>query len=258
VQNPPRDERTLQRRLADFGRRLRSLETLPRSQTMTAYTADHAATAADGTMLVSAAAGPVTITLPDATAVIGKAFTIKRTDTTYTNSITVATVLSQTIDGAATYTALYVQYAYVTVQSDGTNWQVTGVSLPGPWISFSTTWSGSLGAPAIGNGSIQSTYMRAGKWVSFRINLTWGSTTTAGSGAYGFTLPVAPIADQACAAVVVDSNVSTRYACTGWLTNGAGVFRILTGGGAAGISGTVPMTFATSDQIIVSGTYETV
>lgn len=97
-------------------------------------TANYTATATDNILLVSAASGSVTITLPTAVGATGQTYTIKRTDTTYTNTLTVATTSSQTIDGATTYGLLWVQYAYVQVVSDGSNWQIIdGSTLAEPW-----------------------------------------------------------------------------------------------------------------------------
>jgi hypothetical protein len=109
------------------------------------YTANRAVTSADNIILMSAAAGSVTATLPTAVGIGGTVYTIKRTDATYANTVTVATTSSQTIDGATTYTQLWVQYAYVAVISDGANWQVIDasalsepwqvVALPGQWTN---------------------------------------------------------------------------------------------------------------------------
>lgn len=132
------------------------------------------------------------------------------------------------------------------------------VAYAGAWAAFSPTWSGSTGSPSLGNGTISAAYSVSGKNVNFRINLTWGSTTAAGSGAYGFTLPFAPVNDTACGAVLVDSSATLRWSATAWINAGSGVFRLLPAlnAGSAGVAGTVPFTFATGDQIIIGGTYE--
>jgi len=67
------------------------------------------------------ASGSITITLP--TAVNNSNFyTVKKTDPTGT-TVTVSTVLSQTIDGGSS-AVISVQYVSVTVVSNGTNWFV--------------------------------------------------------------------------------------------------------------------------------------
>lgn len=137
---------------------------------------------------------------------------------------------------------------------NGASWE-TWASY-GNWTSFTPTWSGSTTNPTLGNGAYNNAYQLLGSTVNFRLNLTMGSTTTYGSGAYGWTLPLNPKNDTACAAVLVDASATQRYAATAWLTNASGIFRLLHGGPSAGVAGTVPFTFAQSDQIIISGTYE--
>jgi len=63
-----------------------------------------------------------TETLPDATLVTGREYTLKKTDFNAT-TVTIATLLSQTIDESSTY-SLVEQYQFVTVRSDGVNWWI--------------------------------------------------------------------------------------------------------------------------------------
>jgi hypothetical protein len=67
------------------------------------------------------ASGTITITLPTA---IGNDYfyTVKKTDSS-ANTITLNTTSSQTIDGGSSAT-LKVQYASITLISDGSNWNV--------------------------------------------------------------------------------------------------------------------------------------
>lgn len=108
------------------------------------YTSSHTLDATNNLVLASAASGAVTITLPTASGITGRTYTIKRTDATYANAVTVATTSSQTIDGTTTYTQLWVQYAFVQVVSDGSNWQIVDAStIPEPWqaMSLQNSWS---------------------------------------------------------------------------------------------------------------------
>ena len=75
--------------------------------------ANYPITIADGTIIVNAAAGPVTITLPAAASAAEYHFTIKKIDTS-SNTVTIA----GTIDGTTNY-VLYSQYEAIRVQSDG-------------------------------------------------------------------------------------------------------------------------------------------
>jgi hypothetical protein len=87
--------------------------TLPRSVSGT-----YSAAANDNVILMTATGH--TVTLPTAAGIAGKQYTIKLTAS---GSCTVGTTSSQTIDGSTTY-SLAAQYAYVTVMSDGSNWQI--------------------------------------------------------------------------------------------------------------------------------------
>jgi len=74
------------------------------------------------TVLVDASGGAVTITLPTASGITGRIYTIKKTDSS-ANTVTVDGDGAETIDGAATH-ILRRQYNRVTVQSDSSNWMI--------------------------------------------------------------------------------------------------------------------------------------
>jgi hypothetical protein len=57
------------------------------------------------------------------------------------------------------------------------------------WTSYTPTWTASTN-PAIGNGTIVGRYMKIGRNVLGHVNITAGATTTFGSGAYNWSLPV--------------------------------------------------------------------
>ena len=83
-------------------------------------TADYTLTDSDSTITGDASGGAITITLPSASGIAGRIYTLKKIDSS-TSTVTVATSNSETIDGASTY-SLSDQWKYVSVQSDGTNW----------------------------------------------------------------------------------------------------------------------------------------
>jgi hypothetical protein len=141
----------------------------------------------------------------------------------------------------------------------GSQWVEDYVGTVGPaWKTWTPTWSGSTTNPVLGNGTMTGRYTKTGRTVQYVIEVTMGSTTTYGSGAYGWTLPVTPGFDATGNAILVDTSATLRYAATAWITPAAGVFRVIppADAGNVGIAGTVPFTFASTDQIIISGTYE--
>jgi hypothetical protein len=87
-------------------------------------TANYTLTTTDGSVFCSASGGAFTITLPTAVSAGGKTYSIKKTDSS-TNAVVVGTTSSQTIDGNLTQ-SLAIQNAWITVQSDGANWQIIG------------------------------------------------------------------------------------------------------------------------------------
>lgn len=82
-------------------------------------TASATLTATDSVVLLNAAT--LTATLPTAVGITGRTYTVKVVFASTTG--TVATTSSQTIDGATTY-SLSASHKYVTVASDGANWQI--------------------------------------------------------------------------------------------------------------------------------------
>ncbi|MCX4786457.1 hypothetical protein OG369_09765 [Streptomyces sp. NBC_01221] len=57
------------------------------------------------------------------------------------------------------------------------------------WTSFTPSWTSTGTNPVLGNGALAGRYMKIGRTVHVIITLTWGSTTTPGTGSYVFSLP---------------------------------------------------------------------
>jgi hypothetical protein len=96
--------------------------TLALAPAATSKTTTYQATTADGLILCSGSA--FTVTLYTAVGNAGKKLTIKKTDSTVANIITIDGDGSETIDGSLTKT-LNSQYESYTIVSDGSNWHVT-------------------------------------------------------------------------------------------------------------------------------------
>lgn len=89
------------------------------TSTVATYTTSSTLRLTDVTVLGDAGGGPITLTLPDATAAVAQ-YSIKRINSG-TNTVTIATTSSQTIDGATTQ-VLANQYDAISVASNGTSW----------------------------------------------------------------------------------------------------------------------------------------
>jgi hypothetical protein len=142
------------------------------SSVITRTSAYNTAQLSDDIILCSSAA--FTVTLPTAVGCTGKVFTIKKTDATLANIITIATTSSQTIDGSTT-TTLNTQYETLTLQSDGANWQVLDRRIPQIKTTFTPT-----GSWTNGGGSVTYTgqWVRDGKWVNIDFYVTTTGSVT--------------------------------------------------------------------------------
>lgn len=70
----------------------------------------------------NAAGGNITLTLPSASGIVGRHYTVKKLDSS-ANMINVDAASSETIDGSASQ-ALTAQYQVLKIVSDGTNWWI--------------------------------------------------------------------------------------------------------------------------------------
>jgi len=132
-----------------------------------------------------------------------------------------------------------------------------------PWTAYTPTWTSDSGTPSIGNGSITGRYKQIGKTVFFNLKLTYGSTTTGGSGAWMFGLPVTAYNDNYQFAVSILNSGAAWY---GAIANGnykgsTSYFSVIHQNDTlstvwGGVSSTAPFTFGTSDTLTVSGSYE--
>lgn len=131
----------------------------------------------------NASGGAFTVTIPVAA---GTVVLVKKMDSIPTNAVTIAPA-SGTIDGL-TQLNLYGQYAGYLLVSDGTNVNVAAV-IDSPWQTYTPSWTASTTNPTIGNGTIIGAWKQSGTRIDFMMNLQAGSTTTFGTGNYGFTYP---------------------------------------------------------------------
>lgn len=127
------------------------------------------------------------------------------------------------------------------------------------WTAYTPTWTAATTNPVLGNGTLVGAYSRANtsKTIYMRLRLVAGTTTTFGSGAWSFTLPPGSSlsALQSLGGHLLDNSTLNRWAATTYLTTTNGVERIAVNG-SVGVSGTVPFTWASADQLYLTGAYE--
>lgn len=140
------------------------------------------------------------------------------------------------------------------------NTELRGLSagLQATWDTYAPTWTGTSN-PAIGNGVLTGRFLRIGKTVFATIVLRMGSTTTYGSGAWTFTLPVASVWTTETnvsmgSAMLFDTSATARK--TGQVFNTAqSTVQVVTDAGTL-VGATVPWTWATGDVLSLDLMYE--
>jgi hypothetical protein len=131
--------------------------------------------------------------------------------------------------------------------------------LEGPWNTYTPSWAASVN-PAIGDGTRTGNYRDAGKTVHFHAQFTMGATTTYGTGQWLIGLPAIGAAfatspGYAFSAHGIDTSAGNRYVFGCELDNTARV-RLFVSGGSTVVGAAVPFTWATTDILRISGTYQ--
>ena len=63
------------------------------------------------------------------------------------------------------------------------------------WQSYTVSWTAATTNPSIGNGILSGRYIRVGNLVIATIYLSFGSTSSVGSGIWLFSFPITPASD---------------------------------------------------------------
>lgn len=129
----------------------------------------------------------------------------------------------------------------------------------GAWTSYTPTWTASTTNPTIGNGSLVGRYKALdSKTYAIVINLSFGTTTTPGSGNYAFSLPsglTGGALNQMIAGHLLDGGV-TNYPAVGKVpASGTTVAEIYYPSGNV-VSHTSPFTWGNTDGLDLAGIIE--
>jgi hypothetical protein len=130
------------------------------------------------------------------------------------------------------------------------------------WTAYTPTLGGT--GWAIGAGVVTAAYCQIGKTVHFRIAITFGSGSTAGTGTFNLTLPTTPLASTSAylpfPLTVADNSTGNIYQGHAVWSSGNTIWGYVPGtnGLNVNITNSVPFgAWAGSDRITVHGTYET-
>jgi hypothetical protein len=124
------------------------------------------------------------------------------------------------------------------------------------WNSFTPGWTSST-PPSIGNGTRAGFYKQLGKIVHFKAVITFGSTTTYGTGAWAFPLPVTPHANaEGFVASFLGIQGANRAVGLGSYQSADGGLVVYASAGSTLWQSGSPLTWANTGILRYSGTYE--
>jgi hypothetical protein len=131
------------------------------------------------------------------------------------------------------------------------------------WQTYTPTWTATTTNPTLGNGTLTGAYKQIGKTVFVRVKLSWGSTTTGGSGDWRFSLPVtAASADGIQFPCTMLDNGVHWYEGTvnGTYANNTTYSAIIAKAGnqahSDGVNATSPFNWGSADSLQFNGSYE--
>lgn len=125
--------------------------------------------------------------------------------------------------------------------------------------TYTPSWTAATSNPSLGNGTLTGRYARIGKHIVLRIGLAAGSTTTFGTGAWRFSLPVTPEdLSYLGSAWAIDSSVPASYGIFVRAPESGQTYLTLmtTANPAALVDASTPFAWANTDILRISVTYE--
>lgn len=135
----------------------------------------------------------------------------------------------------------------------------SGVTIPA-WDTYTPSWTATGTAPAIGNGALTGKYFQRGKFVVVSLKMTIGSTTTFGTGAYRWSMPVSALATGSAAlgtGYMHDASASSLWTCVAIIATGTTVYAAITAtGGGYPVGQLIPFTWANTDDFNLTFQYE--
>jgi hypothetical protein len=133
------------------------------------------------------------------------------------------------------------------------------------WTAYTPTITADGGGFALNNGTLTGRYKQVGKTVFFKLKFVFGSTTSAGTGHWNFSLPVTAYDANFTfsAAILDDGNAWYGGIGNGNYTGSTSSFAVIIPGTSssvttwASVGNGGPFIWGTADNITISGSYET-
>ncbi|MEU7293325.1 hypothetical protein AB0A76_08995 [Streptomyces exfoliatus] len=129
------------------------------------------------------------------------------------------------------------------------------------WTAYVPIWTAATTNPNLSNGTIVGKYRKIGRLVNFQIDLTMGSTTTYGTGAWSITLPFQAAASSGSRVGNAQALGASRFGGQVVISpgaNGVGAFFPASSGVSNYSSAAtgVPFAWATGNELRITGCYE--
>lgn len=198
--------------------------------------------------------------MADFTFVDGNAPTATNWNTNVRDQLVVICTSSTRPAAPVTGRAIYETDTLREMRWDGATWVQVGQV--GAWSTYTPTWTASTANPAIGNGALLGRYQRLyGRTWHIDVLMSFGSTTTYGTGTYSLSLPSGLTSVQlAVGSIVVlcGANYHFGVATASGSATTMQLSSVTSTSNTAmvGVSGTVPSTIGTGNSISISLTVE--
>ncbi len=138
------------------------------------------------------------------------------------------------------------------------------------WQSYSPVWTAAGTAPALGNGTLSGNYVQVGKTIHYRIFWKAGSTTTFGTQAWRFSLPVSAnsailppvggVGGHSTGTWYAENPSTTGYMGTSYIVSATTIAFLVadatTSGLAQLVTSAVPAAWANTWYMGITGSYE--
>lgn len=121
---------------------------------------------------------------------------------------------------------------------------------------WSPTWAGSGGTPALGNGTVATTYTRRGKEVLIRLTYVFGSTSTFAGTGWTFSLPVTAASEAVDYLGSVFASVAGTINSSGVAVAAPGATTLSVKSSAGTWGNGVPGAWANGDFLAISATFK--
>lgn len=155
-----------------------------------------------------------------------------------------------TITGGSDYTLVN-----AAITSPYYSYVLTPPGFPG-WFNYTVAWTSTGTAPALGDGTLSGRFSLQGTTCVTIIRLVMGSTTTYGTGGWRFSTPIPAKSGWSAIGGIKAYDAGTAMHLVGMYVYNVNLFSSYVSGTAAALSVSTPFSWAASDIMDATITYE--